>query len=129
MKITSPQSVPGKVWGLPFLASLSFLQQQKEIHLKVPVNGVITDPQFDFTKAFRDAFQESLKNHTVNGIKLLTSAPTRIVNGTQEIAKKTPAKLAEGLEKIVNQIEKATTAVSPPPAEAQQDEPKKVAQS
>lgn len=100
LKISPPPSVTGVIWGLPLIASINFLQSEKEIHLRVPVEGDVADINFDFPKAFRAAFQEALRGHTSNGLKLLAAGPAKLVEGTQQVAMKAPQKIAEGIEKI-----------------------------
>ena len=97
----SPSPV-AKVWGLPVMASIIFLQNEKMISLNVPVSGEITDAKFEFALAFRQAFQEALGNHTFSGLRFLQEGTARLAGPVSS-----PAKLVGGgLERISMMVPK-----------------------
>ena len=105
LKVAPGPSATDKIWGLPVAGAIGFLENEKVINLKVNVHGDITDPQFEFHRAFRAAFQDSLASRTKNGIGLLTAAPTKLAVQTKDIVQETPARLVNGLEKIVKKTQ------------------------
>ncbi len=104
LKVTPRASAGGLMWGLPMMASIGFLESQKAINLKVSVHGNIKDPKFEFTKAFRKAFQESLARRTQNGLGLIRKGSAKIASGTEDLMRQTPTRLAEGWEKMTNLV-------------------------
>ena len=102
VKVTPSRNAKGLIWGIPSLASVRFLQSKKDIYLKVPVSGDISDPRFEFPKAFRKAFQNSLVQYVRSGFKII-QVPVRIVTKTGEAVMATPVKMVEK----VGQISKA----------------------
>ncbi len=86
-------SATDKIWGLPAAAAVRFLQEQETIHLKVPVQGKISDPQFGFHKAFRAAFQQALANRVRGGIGLITHGTVKLATHTGTMVKDTPGML------------------------------------
>jgi len=66
------------IWGMPLLAAVSFVEHEEEILLKVPVSGHIKDPEFDFARAFRKVFQESLDRRMRGSVRVLANGPAQI---------------------------------------------------
>ncbi|MCM8775279.1 MAG: DUF748 domain-containing protein [Candidatus Omnitrophica bacterium] len=78
VKVAAGSSPTDKIWGMPVSVLLTLLENEKRIYLKVPVHGDISDPQFEFWRAFREAFQESLKQRAQGGIKLIVETPAKL---------------------------------------------------
>lgn len=93
LKVTGGKNVVEKIWGSPAVVFVKFIESQERITLNIPVHGDITDPNFEVSKAFRKAFQKSLKNHTKRSIKLLQKGTTKIAEGTTEFAQKASEKI------------------------------------
>ncbi len=107
--LKSPRVAPGpsavdKVWGLPMAGAMGFLQNQKTIYLKVPVRGDISDPQFEFHQAFRNAFQQALARRTKAGISLIADGTAKLAAQTRTVVQKTPTTLADGFGKITSMV-------------------------
>lgn len=100
------------LWGLPMTGALGFLQNEKEILLKVPVAGDITDPQFYFYKAFSKAFQDALGSRLQGGLKLLTQTPAALVEQTKTVVVKAPSVLVQTPSAIVQAPEKIAGGIT-----------------
>ena len=96
----------GKIWGLPVVAVIKFLESEKITELHIPVHGDITDPSFEVSKAFRAAFQDSMKQHTRTGISLLKEGTTKIASG----ATKASGKFIMGMGGAVTDLVTTTTS-------------------
>ncbi len=94
LKVKPSASATGVIWGIPVLASVNFLQTQKNILLRVPVLGNVSDPHFEFPKAFRAAFQTALMQYTRKGLSMI-AMPIKMVTQTGEAVVGTPLKMVE----------------------------------
>ncbi len=117
------------IWGLPMTGALGFLQNQKEMILKVPVSGDITDPKFSFYTAFAKAFQDALGQKVQSGVKMIATAPVKLAEQTRSVVVQAPAVIAvqtravvQAPEKlateITNKIEQIGTLMAPPKGDA-----------
>lgn len=114
LKLSEPPGVAQMLWGLPTLATLRFLETEKTITLNIPLQGVISDPKFDFGIAFQVTFQEALKHYTLSGIQFLREGPIRLAMQTQGLAAAASGKIAGGL----NQASQQVTGLVKTPAQA-----------
>lgn len=115
VQVAAGPSATDKIWGLPMSASMIFLQNQKTLHLKIPVHGDITDPKFEFFHAYRVAFQESLRKKIESGIHFLARGTAKIAAQTREVLVETPAKLAtEGIGRIATIVKSKAEIFSEP---------------
>jgi len=109
LRIAPSPKVTELVWGIPVSSALGFLQNKKEISLHIPVSGKISDPQFDFYKAFQRAFQEAFLNKLKRGLNLFVGAPVRIVTQTKDVVVQTQETLVSGLGKITSIVTNTET--------------------
>lgn len=112
LKVVPASSGTDLIWGLPMTGALGFLQNEKEIVLKVPVSGDITDPQFYFYKAFSKAFQEAFGARLQSGVKLLTQTPAALVGQTKSVVVKAPAMIVQAPAAIVQAPEKIASEIT-----------------
>jgi hypothetical protein len=104
LKLYPEMSVSGTLWGIPLMAGSAFLQQQKNIELKIPVNGDISNPKFRLDIAFRTAFQDALGRYTRAGVNLFKTIPAEVLKQTQNVAGRAPAELVGGMEKVAAMV-------------------------
>lgn len=105
LSLKAVRAVPGTqatdiIWGVPLAASIAFMQNQKVLELEVPVHGDISDPKFEFPRAFVAAFQKSLGDKTQAGLKMLTAGTTKLAAQTGTLVAGTPGVIMSGLGKI-----------------------------
>ncbi|MBN1688731.1 MAG: DUF748 domain-containing protein [Candidatus Omnitrophica bacterium] len=111
LDISPGQAATDKIWGLPLLASMRFMENEKEIHLEIPVNGDITDPKFEFQKAFRASFHRSLERRTKAGIQSFTNGTVRLASQTKGIVVKTQQRLVEGIDRLSTAVHEKASQV------------------
>ncbi len=83
-------------WGLPMMAAVDFLRTQEVIRLEIPVRGQLSDPEFEYHRAFRRAFQEALQKKTAKGVEKVKESAAWLATGVV----RTPQLMVEGLEKL-----------------------------
>ncbi len=112
LKVAPGASASDLFWGIPMTGALGFLQNEKEILLKVPVSGDITDPQFDFYRGFSKAFQNSLGQKLQGGVKILTQTPGVLVEQTRSVVSKAPGMIVQAPAAIVQAPEKLAAEIT-----------------
>ena len=125
LRVMPRVSAGGLMWGLPMMATVGFLQSQKTIQLKVTVHGDIKDPQFEFPKAFRKAFQEALARHTRAGIRMIRVGSSRIASETQEIMWEAPTRFMTGIGKMTGRVTGRVPAMGSEPRQSPPGESEK----
>jgi hypothetical protein len=104
LQIQPPVNIAERLWGMPLLAVINFIEDEKQMTLKIPMHGDISDPKFDMPLAFRTAFQESFQAHTTSGLAFIREAPAKIAAGTQEMAARATQTLTGGVGQVTNQV-------------------------
>lgn len=104
LRVKPGPSASNKIWGVSLTTWMLFVQDQKEITLEIPVRGNITDPKFHFLSAFSNAFQKSLQQKSVSGVKFFAKSATSLAGQTPGIVKETPSLLTGGFGKITTII-------------------------
>lgn len=97
LKLKYKRTPAALVWGLPIQASVAFLESQKVIELKVPVQGDVTNPDYD--PGLGNAFQEALTRYTQTGmgmfeivtvkpaVKVVETVSSAVKSAAQEVSK------------------------------------------
>lgn len=104
LKIGLGPSAADKIWGVPATAFLQFLKEEKALHLKVPVSGEISDPQFDVISALSKAFQKSLERKMKTSAQFLLSETAKFAEQTTDVVLQVPKKLVETLGKVTEEV-------------------------
>ncbi len=98
LRLKNKRTASAFIWGLPIQASIRFLESQKTIELKVPVEGDVTNPAYD--PGLGRAFQEALTRYTQTGMKAL-KMPVKLMARTGEEVVVAPVKVVEKVSDIV----------------------------
>ncbi len=102
MKLQSKRTTSAFIWGLPIKASMSFLESQEKIDLKMPVQGDIGDPRL--SPAFGKAFREALTRYTQSGLGMFKE-PVKMMAKTGGVMAEAPVKvMGETLEKMATLV-------------------------
>lgn len=104
LKIGLGPSAVDKIWGIPASAFLQFLKEEKTLHLKVPVSGEISDPQFDVISALSRAFQKSLERKMKTSAQFLLSETAKLAGQTTDVVLQVPKKFVETLGKVTEEV-------------------------
>ncbi len=112
LKVIPAGAATDLIWGLPMAGALGFLQNQKEMLLKVPVSGDITDPKFNFYTAFAKAFQDALGQKVESGVKMIAIAPVKLAEQTKAVVVQAPAVIAVQTRVVVQAPEKLATEIT-----------------
>ncbi len=111
LKLKYKRTAAGLIWGLPIQASVKFLESQKAIELHVPVQGDISDPNYD--PGLGQAFQEALTRFTQGGLGMVggvTVTPAvKVVETVSKAVKTAAGEIKTPWEKETSQVENTET--------------------
>lgn len=86
LEVKPKKGVREFISGTPMLATLGFIQSQKMIELKMPVEGNISDPKFGLSEAFRLAFREAFGKHVSNGVQAIRDGAKVVGEGIGKLS-------------------------------------------
>lgn len=97
-----PKSAVSLIRGLPTLGYIRFLESQKSIALKVPIEGNITNPET--RPEFGKAFQQSLNRYAEASKDLITAPVKKVAEPVGALAEKPVKAVGETLGKAAELI-------------------------
>ncbi len=112
LKLKAGPRASEKLSAATLMTLLRFMENEKTIALQIPVHGDITDPTFEVSHAFREAFQQAIREFGAKGIEKLKEGTTKIATGTTQIATKTTETLLHGVGTVTGAVVTKTPVVS-----------------
>lgn len=74
-----------RLWGVPWVTMIKFLESKKLVRLNIPVTGKINNPNFEYSRAFSEAVKNGISQHVSTGIKTFVDTPVQLAAQTKEI--------------------------------------------
>lgn len=85
IEISHRDSIGDRIWGVPLKAWVGFVNDQDQLKLTIPVKGKIDDPEFQYYKAFDDAFWDAFKTKTLASFDKIKEYAAKLAGKAQEI--------------------------------------------
>lgn len=128
LKLKAGPRASEKIPAATLMTLLRFMENEKAISLQIPVYGDITDPTFEVSRAFREAFQQAIREFGSRGLEKLKEGTSKIAAGTTQIAAKTTETLLQGVGTVTGAVVTNTPVVSDifPPNKTEADASKEI---